>query len=143
MGLVLDRAAILAAPDIEFQEVEVPQWGGSVRIKTMSGVERDEFRTILNSRQKGIDDVSASNATLLAVCLVGDDGQRLFTVDDIETLQRKSASSLDAPVRVAMQLNKLGQEEQDDAVKNSEGDRKDSSGSDSPLPSEKASDSAN
>ena len=40
----LSRDAILQREDIKTEDVEVPEWGGTVRVRGMSGVQRDAFR---------------------------------------------------------------------------------------------------
>jgi hypothetical protein len=43
MSGFLTAEMIFAAPDIETEDVFVPQWGGKVRIKGMTAAERDRF----------------------------------------------------------------------------------------------------
>ena len=43
----LSRDAILQREDIKTEDVEVPEWGGTVRVRGMSGVERDAFEASL------------------------------------------------------------------------------------------------
>jgi len=102
MGL-LSKSAILAASDLKHEDVQVPQWGGTVRVRTMTGIERDEFRTAIAS-EGGIP-VGQFSAALLAATIVDESGARLFTAEDMAALQAKSAASLDAPAAVAMRLN--------------------------------------
>lgn len=131
MGVILlDKAAILAAQDLPFEDVAVKEWGGSVRIRTMSGKERDEFRAAV-AEEAGMK-IGAFSAALLATTIVDEAGNRLFSVEDVEALRGKSSKALDALAAVAMRLNGLGPTSHEDAVKNSEGDRSADSGSGSP-----------
>lgn len=129
MGL-LTKSAILGAADLKHEDVEVPQWGGTVRVRMMSGRERDEFRSAL--AEEGTVPVGRFSAALLAATCVDEGGVRLFTMEDMEALQAKSAKSLDAPAAVAMRLNGLGGAAVEEAVKNSESGQSGDSGSDSP-----------
>lgn len=124
---LLNKSAILGAQDLKSEEVEVPQWGGAVRVRTMTGLERDEFRAFMES--EGLVPVGRFAAAVLASTIVGEDGERLFTMDDIAVLQAKSAASLDMPAAVAMRLNGLGFKFQEDAVKNSDSGQSEDSGS--------------
>lgn len=133
---LLSKSAILGASDLKHEDVPVPQWGGSVRVRTMNGIERDEFRALL-SADGGIP-IGKFSAALLAATIVDEKGERLFTMEDVEALQKKSAASLDAPAAVAMRLNGLGGSAVEDAVKNSEADQSAASGSGSPKNSAKA-----
>ena len=43
----LSRDAILQREDIKTEDVEVPEWGGTVRVRGMTGVQRDAFEASL------------------------------------------------------------------------------------------------
>lgn len=98
----LTRDQILAADDIRFVDVAVPEWGGNVRVKLMNGVERNHFETLLRGRQ-GEDIRSA----IVAATVVGDDGQPLFTLADADALGKKSWRALERVANAAAELNKL------------------------------------
>lgn len=119
MGL-LSKAAILAAVDLKTEDVAVPAWGGTVRIRTMTGQERDEFRAAIAATEgeAGVPIGKFSAALLVAAC-VDESGARLFTAGDMAALQAKAAASLDAPAAVAMRLNGLGAGAVEAAEKNS------------------------
>ena len=40
---LLSKTAILAAQDLQTEDVEVPEWGGAVRVRSFTGRERDVF----------------------------------------------------------------------------------------------------
>ena len=130
MSGLLSKSAILGAADLKHEDLFVPDWGGTVRIRAMTGMERDEFRTSIAS-ETGVP-VGRFSAALLAATIVDEFGVRLFEVGDIEALQAKSAASLDVPAEVAMRLNGLGAKSGPDAAKNSESDQSGDSGSGSP-----------
>ena len=106
---LLSKSAILAAVDLKTEDVHVPAWGGTVRIRTMTGQERDEFRASIaaSEGESGVPIGKFSAALLVAAC-VDESGARLFTASDMAALQAKAAASLDAPAAVAMRLNGLG-----------------------------------
>lgn len=131
MAKPLTRAAILAASDVKSEEVNVPEWGGIVRIAAMNGAARDEYRTALAGAELG-QHVSLFAATLLSLCCVDEAGNRLFDAADIPALRAKSTAALDALIVVAMRINGLGGSAVEDARKNSESIQSDDSGSDSP-----------
>lgn len=128
---LLTKTAILDAQDLKHEDVEVPQWGGTVRVRTMTGAERDEFRTLAASFEGGIPPAKFA-AILLALTCIDENGARLFTVEDVDQLEEKSAGSVDIPAVVAMRINGLGGTAVQDAAKNSESGQSDDSGSDSP-----------
>lgn len=135
MSKLLSRQDILAVSDLVHEDVPVPAWGGTVRIRVMTGTERDAFRSEVAARRgdRTATPVGEFSAILLAWTCVDGDGNRIFTVDDVEQLRLKSAGSLDGPADVAVRLNALGVTAVTDAAKNSESNQSDDSGSSSPA----------
>jgi hypothetical protein len=106
----LNKSQILNAADMGFEDVEVPEWGGTVRVKVMNGAERDAFEaSMITLRGSGKATMNLINmrAKLAARCLVDDNGALIFGDEDIAVLGRKSASALDRVVAVAKRLNRM------------------------------------
>lgn len=101
---LLDKAAILAAADIKTEDVDVPEWGGTVRVRTMSGTQRDAFGAALLGPD-GKPDMSQYRAGMVAASVVGEDGVLLFSSEDVKALGAKSAKALDRVFAVADRLN--------------------------------------
>jgi hypothetical protein len=104
---MLNREQILAADDLRRETVEVPEWGGSVIVQTMTGADRDAWEASIVTTA-GKADLRNMRAKLAAACVVDENGQRLFSVADIESLSAKSAGALDRITRVAQRINRLG-----------------------------------
>ncbi len=136
MKKLLNKAAILGAEDLKHEDVPVPQWGGTVRVRMMTGAERDEFRGAIANEEGKAAPGQVSAALLVATC-VDESGARLFAIEDMEALMEKSAAALDVLAEVAMRINGLGAKAVSDAAKNSASTQSDDSGSASPSPSEK------
>ena len=134
---LLNKAAILGVEDLKHEDVPVPAWGGAIRLRTMTGAERDEFRAAAAAGEGGVP-MGKFSAILLAATAVDESGARMFTLEDAEALGEKSAEALDTVAAVAMRLNGLGGGAVSDAAKNSASTQSDDSGSDSPSNSEKA-----
>jgi hypothetical protein len=118
--MVLNRDQILAVEDLPHKDVEVPEWKGSVRIRTMTAGERDDFESSVN--EIGTDGKVKFNrenfrAKLLAKVIVGEDGKRLFTDADIKALGSKSAAAINRLFAVAQEINGLSAEVKADAEK--------------------------
>ncbi len=133
---LLNKAAILGAEDLKHEDVLVAAWGGTVRVRMMTGAERDEFRAAIANDDGKPAPGKVSAALLVSTC-VDENGARLFSADDMDALQEKSAPALDVLAEVAMRLNGLGGAAVSDAAKNSASTQSDDSGSASPSPSEK------
>lgn len=115
---VLTRDAILAAKDSATETVEVPEWGGSIIIATMSGAARDAWEQSLLGKARGEVRMANMRARLLAACAVDEKGERLFTDADAEALGRKSSLALERCVRVIRRLNGLDDRDIEDAKGN-------------------------
>ena len=105
----LDKATIFAADDLPTEDVEVPEWGGVVTVRTMSCAETDSVMLEARKRQIGDDgkhyDISGWRARLVQLSVVNGDGSLLFSEDDIPSLQKKSSKVVERIAVVAMRLN--------------------------------------
>lgn len=112
----LTREMILTAKDLSFEIVDVPEWGGEVKVTTLTGTERDAFEASLIDQKRSGNTVNTKNirAKLVSMVCVDDGGDRLFTPADIEILGSKSASALDRIFTVAQRLSKLTEADMDE-----------------------------
>lgn len=95
---LLSRDAILAADDRDYDEVDCPEWGGSVRIRSITGAERDAYEQSLIQQRGSNRQVNMRNARakLIVLCAVDEAGNKLFAgEDDVRALGRKNAKPLD------------------------------------------------
>lgn len=120
---MLSRDQILAAaPTLPVEEVEVPEWGGTVRVQGLSAADADAFlaSSVKRSRGNGAGEFDRHNfqSRLLAECLIGEDGAKLFTPKDVEALGKKSAIAVGRIVPVALRLSGMGPEDMGDAKGN-------------------------
>ncbi len=103
----LSREAILAIQDIPSEDVFVPEWNTWVRVRGLTGAERDAFEeAILAGRGKDTK-VNLRNirAKLVAKSVVDPEtGQYLFSEEDLKALGRKSARALARIYDVAQRL---------------------------------------
>lgn len=117
----LSRDEILNAKDYRSEEVEIPEWGGTVVVKAMTGSERDAFEASIVEMRKGGSSVRMENirAKLVARTVIDPDtGSFLFTSADIEALGSKSAAALDRIFSVAQRLSKLSNDDIKELEKN-------------------------
>lgn len=115
--MLLSRDQILGADDLPRRSVSVPEWGGEVIVRTLSGRERDEWEVAVSKRSGGTP--QNIRAAWAAATICDDAGQPLFTVEDVEALGRKSGAALARVFDVAAQLNHLTDSDVEDLEKNS------------------------
>ena len=98
---------ILAKHDQKIIELEVPEWGGRVRLRTLKGHERGGLEA-LYQKSKGI--VRDFRERFAALCLCDEKGARLFTDLQVKLLGEKSAAALDRIFDAAAKLNHFTKE---------------------------------
>lgn len=111
---MLSRDQILQANDITHVDVDVPEWGGVVRVRMLTGIEREAFENYFTAPGKKVD----LRARLCSTCLVDENGARLFADADIPALAAKSGAALDRVYEAIKRLNKLSKEDVEDLEKN-------------------------
>lgn len=137
MSKLLSRDDILQASDLPMERVEVPEWGGYVYVRTLTGAERDEYESsmlIVRGSGRGAQaqvNMANARARLCALAICDTDGSRLFSTEDVRALGQKSAAALDRIYSVAMRLSGLRPEDIEELTKNSPGAPNGDSGSDS------------
>jgi hypothetical protein len=131
----LSKDDILKAEDNAPEEIEVPEWGGSVLVRGMSGRERDAFEVSMRDQRTGQRVPGALNnlrAKIAARCVVDDDGDRVFSDSDIAALGEKSAAAINRIFDVASRLSGMSEEDEKEMTANF--GRGSGGGSSSPSP---------
>lgn len=115
---------ILAARDLPTEEVEVPEWGCTVRVQGMSGEQRDAFEASIQKKTAdgGTElDVRDFRAKFVSRVLVDEKGVRLFTNEDVKVLTRKSAKALQRIFDVGQRLSGFSDDDMESLSGNSQG----------------------
>lgn len=110
----LSREQILAADDRTYADVPVPEWGGSVRVRSMTGRERDQLeRSVMVEKKRGLKEVNMENfrAKIVALTVVDESGELLFTERDVRALGEKSSKAV---ARIANKASELSAITDDD-----------------------------
>ncbi len=118
MGRFLTKKDILAAEDVKLELLSVPEWGGHVYVRVMSGTDRDAFEAGIASRPGGPPNLANVRARLCALCVCDDKGVRLFSDHEVGELGKKSGAALNRVFEAAQRLNALTDEEVEELAKN-------------------------
>ena len=110
---VLTRDGILGAQDLGHEDYDVPEWGGAVRLRAMSGAERENLSRITDGK-----DNFELLCHMLAASLVDEDGALLFTAADVDALKRKNGAVVKRIVDRVLVLNGLSEEGVSELEKN-------------------------
>lgn len=87
---MLTRDQILAT-ELKTVEIECPEWGGTVRLQELTAdVAISLHNEMKKTKDAGEDSYRGLREIAIVHCAVGDDGERLFTPEDIAELRKKS-----------------------------------------------------
>src|SRR3990167_9168237 len=105
----LTRDDVLSANDLPTKEVKVPEWGGIVLVRGLSGAEKDRLEASM-LRQKG-NEISLSinnvRAKLVSMSVIDESGKLVFSEKDVHALGKKSSLALDRVYDVCQRLSGL------------------------------------
>ncbi len=124
--LPLGRDDILRKTDLPRERVEVPEWGGHVYVRTLTGDERDQWEALLlgKARKKGGEReviMQGARSRLAAMAICDEDGKSQFTLADAPLLGKLHAAALARVFEVGSRLSGLTEEDIEELVGESEG----------------------
>lgn len=139
----LTGAQILDADDVQIKPVPVPEWGGDVLVRGLTGIERDAYEASIQQirpKPDGTKEVvfvrDNARARLLVKCLVDDQGERLFKDSDAPALGKKNGAIIDKLYDVAAELSGLSDQAREEIEGNSDAAPSGDSSSSSPETSD-------
>ena len=125
----LTRDAILSADDLPKELVPVPEWGGDVFVRALTGAERDRFEGSMIEQRGKSQHVNMANirAKLASMTLCDESGSRIFSDADVKSLAGKSAAALNRVFEVARKLSGLAETDVEELTEALEADPFDAS----------------
>ncbi|MFD9905637.1 hypothetical protein [Streptomyces sp. NPDC059063] len=109
----LSAEQILGADDLAYEDVEVPEWGGTVRVREMPGTERDKFESHFIGKDGAsvrMEGMEGFRARLAAATIVDENGKQLFrSAAEVKRLGEKNAAALQRVCDAAMRLSKMSE----------------------------------
>jgi hypothetical protein len=95
---LLSRADILGKEDMTYDYVECPEWGGTVRVRGLLATERDAYESSIvigaGTEAQRLNLIGA-RSRMVAKCCVDENGNRLFTDEDVDALGNKNSAPID------------------------------------------------
>ncbi|MFC8985186.1 hypothetical protein [Streptomyces sp. NPDC057115] len=121
---LLSKEQITTADDRQWEDVPVPEWGGTVRLLGMSGTERNAYQSslVVIGSNGSVQRMNMADqlAKLVGKCLVGEDFERLFTDREIKALGAKNGAVLERLGKICQRLSGLRKEDMEEAEGKSE-----------------------
>lgn len=85
---MLAKADILGRVDLG-EEVEVPEWGGSVRVRGLTVAEWASLKELTEDKPP-----IEVMAVVVSRCVVDENGARMFTDEDVDALKQREATAI-------------------------------------------------
>ena len=143
---LLTRDQILGSHDLPVEDVEIPEWHGTVRVRGMTVAERNAWEQSNTRTFKGRNGQLVTEANpaaiatfrqrLVARSVVDDAGNLLFSDADVAALERKSSSAIARIVTVANRLSGVTREVTEELEGNSSATEAEEPSSGSPASSD-------
>jgi hypothetical protein len=116
---LLSKSDIFAADDRKYEDVEVPEWHGTVRLRGLTGAERDRYEASMQKQIGGkqVQDLRNFRARLVQLAAINEDGSPLFDLNEVASLANRSSAALSRLFDAACRLSGIT----DDDVKDLEG----------------------
>jgi hypothetical protein len=128
----LTKDQIFAFDDMTTTDVEMPEWTTPgqpttvVRLKTLTGGERDKFESDSIVQRKGSGNTKMNlinlRARLIVLCAVDEQGRKMFGDSDVVKLSAKSSLAVNRLFEAAQKLNGMSQEDVDELVEGFDND---------------------
>ena len=127
---LLNRNQILEAKDIQTKDIEVKEWGGTIRIKQLSAKEyNDIFMNMINIRkmaakqlskknadenlEEAINELAIKNQKILIIIksVVDENMNSVFTEADMELLYQKNTNVINKIIAEIEEFNSVSTED--------------------------------
>lgn len=99
------RDRILQAKDIESHKTHVEQWGVDLDIRTMTAIERSRLVSSCTKEDGTVDMEKMYPMLLISSVYDPETGEKVFSAEDIDALQDKSASALEFVAQKVMEVS--------------------------------------
>lgn len=114
---LLSKAGISAVRDLERVTVSVPEWGGEVLLQVPTVADFEAWNTSRINESGEFESVGA-RSSLVAICLVDERGERLFSDAESDELAKKSWAVIDRLFEKCKQLAGVDGDDVEDIEKN-------------------------
>ena len=116
----LTKEQFIRGTHLKTETINIPEFGENYYIKVteLTAYDRDQFENWM-LKNKDNRDYQNFRARLASMTIVDEQGNRLFSQDDIEQLGKVSASILDRICDIAQKLSGMKKEDVDSITKNS------------------------
>ncbi len=115
---LLSKADILKIQDLKYKDVNVPEWGGTIRLSSLSGTARAQFEASIIDKDGKVS-YKNMKLKLVAASIVDSQGNLMFDDSTLDQLGKKSATVIDRLYSIVEEINVIGDDNVEDLAKNS------------------------
>lgn len=116
--MALTKDDIAAARDVTPEPYEVPEWGGEVYLRPLTGADRAAAGARSKGASDSADKLSALNAWFLSKALCDESGRMLFADEkEAAILLTKNGAVIERIVKEVLRRNRMTQESADELGK--------------------------
>lgn len=113
---ILTKDEFFKTGELQKEEVEIPE--GKVIVRELTAEERSIIEeSVFDEKDKKVS-IKRYKCRVVAFSVVDKEGKNLFTEEDIEALQKKSAVTIEKIYRVCARLSKMRAEDIKELEKN-------------------------
>lgn len=113
---LLSKGEILTVNDEVFQYVNVPEWGGKVKLYAMSLQEHIEFEKLKNKKDESIN--GDQIVFVLSNAIRTEDGTKMFSKEEAKALLKKNVAVVSRLFMKCAELSKVSTPDVEDLEKN-------------------------
>ena len=110
----LDARSVLSADDLQYADVDCPEWGGSIRVRGLTAGEQSIIAKKVQAKDTG--DLAVN---VMIMGCVDENGERIFSKNDKDTLKKKANQVVDRIARKILELSGSDEVTVAEAEKNS------------------------
>lgn len=117
----LTAEEIFAIDDLPIETVVVPEWNdATIRLRTMTGFERDEFEAQIQRQRTGNKriDLRGLKIRMIRLTAIKADGAPLFATTDEQDLNKKSSRALERLFKATSKLSGLSEDDVEELAGN-------------------------
>ena len=115
---MLNRDQILRQTALPRATLDVPEWGGTVTVRGLTGAERDAFEAGCMASRGGVRNLANARARLVCLAVCDEEGTRLFSDGDAAAIGQLSAAALDRVFELAARLSGMTASDQEEMLGN-------------------------
>ena len=117
----LSRIDVIDASDLEIEEVAVPEWGGTLRVRGLTAKEKDKYEEgfLVDPGKSEKVNMKNASAKLFALCVIDEAGNPIFNDEgDVFALGKKAAGPMTRVLSVARRLSGMTIKDMEEITRN-------------------------